>query len=383
MKDSPIRVLALVHSIPDTSPGQRFRLEQWEPKLRELGVEVTFTAFEDAELHALLYRPGHWLEKMRLISNAFGRRARLMKTLGSYDAVYVLREASLLGPPVFERWVHRAGIPMVFDFDDAVFVPYRSPSNGWLSLLKFSGKTRTACQLASHVMAGNPYLAEYASSVNPNVTMIPTTIDTAKYRIEPRAASEVPVIGWTGSYSTVQHLDTLRGALQRLAREERFLLRVIGTPRYELGGVEVEAMPWRANTEIEDLRAIDIGIMPLPDDAWSRGKCGLKALQYMALGVPTVCSPVGVNVDIIADGENGSLAGSDEEWVHKLTLLLRSAPLRQRLGMAGRRTVETRYSADVYAPKVCEVFRSVVQNRRAPIISAKPPQGREAAVWKN
>ena len=117
------------------------------------------------------------------------------------------------------------------------------------------------------------------------------------------------MIGWTGSYSTVQHLDTLRGALKKLAERESFRLRVIGTPTYECTPVEVEAMRWRADTELEDLSAIDIGVMPLPDDNWSKGKCGLKALQFMALGIPTVCSPVGVNTDIIQDDQNGFIAG--------------------------------------------------------------------------
>jgi len=277
----------------------------------------------------------------------------------------VFREAALLGPPFFERLVHRAGVPMIFDFDDAIFVPYVSPSNGYLSYLKFPSKTRTICRLASHVMAGNQYLADYAGKVNDNVTIIPTTIDTSKYSIEVKPANDPLVIGWSGSYSTVQHLDTIRGALQRLAGRHRFRLRVIGTPRFELEGVEVDAMSWRADTEVSDLRHIDIGIMPLPDDQWSRGKCGLKALQYMALGIPTVCSPVGVNSDIIRDAENGMIASTEDDWVEKLGSLLESPGLRDKLGAAGRTTVEKNYSAAVQAPRVYSIFESVVSSARA------------------
>lgn len=357
-----MRLLALVPSLYDTSPGQRFRMEQWEPLLRERGVEITYKSFESEELHATLYQPGRMRQKLRLVAEAFARRVAEMGEAGAFDAVYVFREAALLGPAVFERWVRRKGVPLIFDFDDAVFVPYKSPSNGYLSYLKFPGKTRTICRLASHVMAGNPYLAGYARRVNERVTIIPTTIDTEKYTVEPdRKASDPPVIGWSGSYSTVQHLDTLAGALQRLAKTERFLLRVIGTPSYKLEGVEVEALPWRAATEVTDLRQMDIGVMPLPDDKWSAGKCGLKALQYMALGIPTVCSPVGVNTDIIQDDENGVIAGTEDEWVEKLSRLLRSAELRRRLGLAGRATVEERYSAATQAPRVYEVIESVVR----------------------
>jgi glycosyltransferase involved in cell wall biosynthesis len=365
-----MRILALMPSLYDTSPGQRYRLEQWEPLLRERGVEITFEPFEDEELHALVYQQGRIGKKLQLVSRGLARRLSTINKARNYDLVYILREAALLGPAVFERLLYQQRTPFVFDFDDAIFVSYRSPSNGYLSYLKFASKTKTICGLASHVMVGNPYLAEYASKVNDNVTVIPTTIDTQKYQVRavPRApGTELgpPVIGWTGSYSTVQHLDTLRGALKKLAEREQFRLRVIGTPAYECAPVQVEAMKWRADTELDDLNAIDIGVMPLPDDNWSKGKCGLKALQFMALGIPTICSPVGVNTDIIQDNENGFLAASEDEWVDKLSRLIRSAELRRRLGDAGRATVEQKYSAAIQAPRVYEIFKSVLRDANA------------------
>ena len=360
-----MRLLAVVPSIYDRNPSQRYRIEQWEPLLRERGVEITYQPFEDAELNAVLYRAGDTVRKVKLVGRALGRRWRGLQAVRDFDAVYILRETALLGPPWFERWIHRTGVPFVFDFDDAVFVPYVSPSNGYLSYLKFPGKTRTICRLAAHVMAGNEYLADYARAVNNRVTVIPTTVDTSKYTVaRPTAAADgPPVIGWTGSYSTAQHLRTLEGALRRLAARERFRLRVIGAPGFEMAGVDVEVVPWRSETEVADLRPIDIGVMPLPDDPWSRGKCGMKALQYMGLAIPTVCSPVGVNSDIIRDGENGLLAATEDDWVEKLTLLLRSAELRERLGAAGRVTVETTFSAAVQAPRVLQIFESVAAFR--------------------
>lgn len=365
-----MRLLAIVPSIYDTSPGQRYRIEQWEPLLRKSGVEIAYAPFESDELHALLYKSGNIVRKLSLVAEGIFRRISTLKSLKDYDVVYVFREAALLGPAFFERWIHRSGVPMVFDFDDAVFVSYRSPTNGYLSYLKFASKVKSICRMSAHVMAGNPYLAEYARAVNENVTIVPTTIDTDKYTMRNKTDhSAIPTIGWTGSFSTVQHLDTLRPALQKLAQQAKFRLRVIGTPTYKLEGLDVEAMPWRAATELQDLDAIDIGVMPLPDDAWSKGKCGLKALQFMALGIPTVCSPVGVNTDIIQNGENGFLAGSEDEWVEKLGQLLNSRELRERLGNAGRQTVEQNYSATVQAPRVLELLRSVVreaEKERAP-----------------
>jgi glycosyltransferase involved in cell wall biosynthesis/uncharacterized protein YbaR (Trm112 family) len=360
-----LRVLALVPSVYDTSPGQRFRMEQWEPLLRQRGIEITYEPFESEDLHATVYQPGQISQKLRLVSQALRRRSSLLRYVKNYDVVYIFREAALLGPPVFERLIYQSGVPIVFDFDDAIFVSYKSPSNGYLSYLKFAGKTKTNCRLAAHVMVGNPYLADYARQVNDNVTIIPTTIDTDEYKLLPDKKRSGPiVIGWTGSFSTVQHLDTVRGALKKLAERESFRLRVIGTPSYQVEGIDVKASKWNAETELEDLSEIDIGIMPLPDDNWSKGKCGLKALQFMALGIPTVCSPVGVNTDIIQDNENGLIASSEDEWVERLSMLLRSPELRERLGRAGRQTVERRYSATAQAPRVYEVFTSVAGNSK-------------------
>jgi glycosyltransferase involved in cell wall biosynthesis len=356
-----MKVLAVVPSLYDTSPGQRFRLEQWEPILKKSGVEITWSPFETDELKQVLYRPGQAVSKVRAVLSNMSRRRNELAAVGGYDLVYLFREAALLGPPWFERKIARSGVPMVFDFDDAIFLAYRSPSNGYLSYLKFPQKTAEICRLSAHVMVGNQYLADYARRFNPNVTIVPTTIDTLKYRQVERPEPDTLTIGWSGSHSTVQHLNTIRDVLQELARAERFKLRVIGATDYRLDGVDVDVVRWRSETEVADLGPIDIGIMPLPDDRWSKGKCGLKALQYMSLGIPTICSPVGVNTTIIADGVNGFIAGQKVEWIAKLKLLLHSPELRRKVGEAGRTTVEEEYSAATQAPRVLKIFDTVAK----------------------
>jgi len=374
-----VRVLALVPYVHDTAPGQRFRIEQWEPELRAQGVELTFEPFEDEAMHEVMFSTGSsgssssLSSKVAAVGRAMGRRVRRLRRLGDFDAAYVFREASLLGPPVFERWLHRAGLPYVFDFDDATWLP---PPGSSLSALKYPQKTRTLCRLAASVMAGNPYLASYARRFNDNVAYVPTTIDLSTYTLRSvgRSADEPVVIGWSGSTSTVAYLEGLRPALTRLARDRQFRLRVIGTPRFDLPGVDVCATPWRSATEVEDLRDIDIGLMPLPDDPWARGKCALKALQYMALGIPAVCSPVGVNADIVRDGDNGFLASTDDEWVDRLSRLLDDASLRASIGAAGRRTVEEDFDGRVQARRVAEIFRGSARLDRG------GPGGREVAL---
>lgn len=363
-----MRVLALVPYPYDQAPGQRYRIEQWAPLLEQDGVEVTFAAFRGEELHSLLSKPGNTLRKVLLTARESARRLRVLRLIKDYDLIYIYKEVALLGPAFIEHCISMKGAPIVFDLDDAIFLhsTHNSPVNRYFRLLKFPGKTRTICRLASHVIAGNSFLSDYATRFNKNVTIVPTTIDTWKYTMDDsKVIADPPVIGWSGSYSTVQHLNTVRRALMRLAETESFRVRVIGTTSYQIDGVEVEAIPWRPETEVSDLRTIDIGIMPLPGDEWARGKCGLKALQYMALGIPAVCSPVGVNTTIIQDDENGLLAATEDQWVEKLTRLLHSPSLRERLGKAGRATVEADYSMSIHAPKVYHAFKSALRLARA------------------
>lgn len=353
----PLKVLAVVPNIYDKVPGQRFRIEQWEPWLAKLGVEISYAPFESEELNQVVHQKGKYFEKAGGLLSGVLRRLQLAKRVQDFDVIYIFRESSLIGPAWFERLVKLRGRPMAYDFDDAVWVANPSSFNGWFSFLKMAGKTRTSCRLATHVMAGNPYLAEYAKKVNAQTTVVPTTIDLEKYTLQPRREADVPVIGWSGSFSTVAYLDTIKSALQQLAQTERFQLRVIGTSNYQVPGIDVLSLPWRAESEVEDLRPIDIGVMPLVDDDFSRGKCGLKALQYMALGIPPVVSPVGVNTEIVRDGVNGFLAPSDDDWIAALRKLLRDPDLRQKMGEAARKTVEIRYSAELQSQRVFEIFK--------------------------
>lgn len=362
-----MKILVLGPAVHDTSPGQRFRIEQWARYLEQEGLTFVEEPFEDKELHRVLYQRGHRVRKAALVAKAFARRFRLLSRARRFDAVYLFREGTLAGPAVFERLLARKGVPIVYDFDDAVWVPYVSPTNRYLSYLKCFGKTATLCRLSAHVMAGNEYLAGYARRHNDRVSVVPTTIDTAAYQVRPYPPgwdARPVTIGWTGSHSTVQHLDTIRPALQKLRERLAYRLVVIGTPEYRLEGVDVVAKPWRSATEVADLQEFDVGLMPLPDDDWSRGKCGLKLLQCMGVGVPVVGSPVGVNREIIREGVTGFTATSTEEWVEKLAAVVANPELRRTMGLNGRRCVEEQYSARVWAPRVREIFETVIRNTR-------------------
>ncbi|HEY0714582.1 MAG TPA: glycosyltransferase family 4 protein, partial [Polyangia bacterium] len=348
-------------------PGSRFRIEQWMPVMEKLGASFDYAAFEDEELHRVLYTRGNTVAKAAGMMRGFARRAQSLRSLRQYDAVFIYEEAARMGPAFIEWLIAKAGIPIIYDFCDPIYLHQPSPSNGLWSHLKFVGKTATICRAASHVIVGNEELAQFARQHNSQVTIAPITIDTDEYRPRswpPDDPSAIPTIGWTGSHSTVPHLDRLRGVLQRLAEKRKFRLKVIGTPNWSAPGVNVHPQAWKAATEVADLEDIDIGVMPLPDDPWIKRRTQLKVRQYMGLAIPAVVSPVGVNTELIQDGENGFLPKTDDEWIERLTLLIDTPALRRKLGAAGRKTIEERYSAKIWGPRILDIIRNAVESRR-------------------
>ena len=349
-----IQVLALVPYPSGRAPGQRYRIEQWAPFLHREGVNVTLTPFLSHRGMEVLYEPGHVAVKAWEMVRGYLRRLAEALRRTSADVIFVYREAALLGPAWIE-WLLALRRPLVFDFDDAIYLTDTSPANAWSRGLKSAAKVEMLCRVARHVTVGNEFLARYAKDRARQVTVIPSTIDTDLYQVQPRALNRVPVIGWTGSVTTVPYLMALAPALRRLREKREFELRVIGA-KADMEGLTVRCLPWRAETEPDDLRTLDVGLMPLPDAEWARGKCGMKALQYMALGIPPVVSPVGVNTTIVRDGVNGFYARAEEEWIDRIALLLEDGPLRGSLGQEARRTVEESYSARTHAPRLARIL---------------------------
>jgi glycosyltransferase involved in cell wall biosynthesis len=358
---APVRLLAFVQKPLGLSPGQRYRLEQWDPHLRKHHqIHLDFEVFESPRLTEVLYQPGRTLEKATLLIRDTWRRRQALARARTYDGVVIYREAAALGPAVYERLLARTRAPIILDFDDAIWMPGPGSVNGLFARLKFPGKTTTICRQATVVTVGNQYLAGWARARNPNVFVVPTTIELDLYPVQPELPDESPfVIGWTGSHATLMHLEGARGPIERLATRHQVRLRVICSrpPLRPFRGVETEFIPWQEAREAEEVGRCHVGIMPLPDDEFARGKCGLKALQFMATGRPVVLSPVGVNREIVKNGENGLVAGSEDDWLAALESLATDPPRRRSLGAAARRTVETCYASTIAADRFAEAVR--------------------------
>jgi len=357
-----MNILVLASNPPDTSPGSRFRIEQWAKILSTQGFTFTYVPFDDERLYGVLYSPGMLAAKAMGMVRGVMRRIALLRDVKNYDAVFVFQEASRVGPAILERMIAKKR-PLIFDFCDPIYLPPPADSTGnqRFRFLKFVNKTETICRLSSRVLVGNEELAKYARRFNRDVTVVPITIDMDEY--SPRPAhwdpSEPPVIGWTGSYSTVPHLETVRAALEKLGTIRKYELKVMGTDKFSLAGVLTSAEFWKSDREIAFLHQCDIGIMPLPEDPWVKLRSHLKVRQFMAVGVPCVASPLGIIPELIQDGVNGFLASCEEEWIEKLSTLMGNPGLRVEMGKKARATIAEKYSGRMWAETVATVLRRV------------------------
>jgi glycosyltransferase involved in cell wall biosynthesis len=363
------RVLIVANHRMDRSPAQRFRFEQYLGYLAAHGFDCHLSPLVRNEREdRVFYGQGHYVGKAGVLFNSLRVRMGDWWQAGTYDIVFIHREALMTGHTIFERLLSRGRARVIFDFDDAIWLPAISPGNKALEWLKNPGKTARILSWSDMVFAGNRYLADYAARFCDTVRIVPTTVDTDVFvpGRPVRHADGVVEIGWTGSPSTIEHLIYGLPALRRVRQKfgDRVRFKVIGDATFEDSVLGVKGLPWQKETELRDLSTLDIGIMPLPDTDWTRGKCGFKGLTYMALGIPAVLSPVGVNTEIIDDGVNGYLADSEDAWVAKLSLLIEQPALRSALGAAGRERVVDRYSVLAQRDKYVEYFNEVLDRPR-------------------
>ncbi len=357
------KVLIIANHYANRSPGQRFRFEQYLSFLKANGYECHLSNIITKEDDKYFYKPGNYLRKGQIIFKAIAKRLGNVIRLNQYDLILLFREALPLGTTFIESLFKKRKAKIIFDFDDAIWLQNVSDGNKALAFLKDASKTANIIKLSDMVFAGNQYLADYASDYCNNVNIVPTTIDTEEYQPVPVEKDRSKVyIGWSGSITTIQHFKYAIPALKILKEKygERVAFQIIGDGSYKNELLGIQGLPWKKATELQDLCKIDIGLMPLPDDKWSKGKCGLKGLQYMALEIPTIMSPVGVNSDIIAHGVDGYLASSTEEWVDCMSQLIENPTLRIQMGKAGRQTVVEKYSVAANKEYYLKYFNEVL-----------------------
>lgn len=357
-----MKVLFIVPYSVDYAPSQRFRFEQYFTLLIKYGHEVSVAPFQSQQHWQVFYQPGQAIKKALLIFTGSMRRVGLLFSVHCFTHVFIHREALPIGPPWFEWLLAKVWQKkLIYDFDDAIWMTDKKSENGLEKLLKWRGKVSTICHISHCVSCGNAYLAAYAQQFNARVVINPTTIDTEFVHnpfLWPSRITQTNVItiGWTGSRTTLKYLQPFLPVfyqLQQRFQNIRFLIIADQNPGFENPAIEFKE--WGLETEIRDLAQIDIGIMPLPDDEWSKGKCGFKLLQYMALGIPCVASAVGEN-RVIVNGKNGRLATDENSWIAQLSELISDPGLRKEMGVIGRSFVIDHYSVKSNSENFLSLF---------------------------
>lgn len=362
-----MKILFLVPYPLKEAPSQRFRFEQYFTHLIKQGHSYQVQSFLDSSNWNCFYHPGRSFDKLRAILKGFFKRVFILLKLKGFDFVFIHREATPVGPPAFEWLISKVfKKKIIYDFDDAIWLTDRKNESWTLRFSKWRSKVAYICRWSHRISAGNAYLCDFARAHSNNVVYNPTTIDTEAlhnrnlYQID---KDETKItIGWTGTQSTLKYLNSIVSVIQQLQMENDFRFLVIANQKPDLVLQSLDFLPWSLKNEIPDLIQIDIGIMPLPNDKWTNGKCGFKALQYMALEIPAVVSAVGVNNHIIDDGVNGYLCSSETDWYLRLNALLKNKALRKRMGQAGRAKVVSNYSIYSNSSTFLNLFSSSISD---------------------
>jgi len=354
------RILFVGIHRPFRSASQRFRFEMYMDYFQANGYQIEHLHLINENDDKIFYQPGHYFDKFKILIKSI---LKLWKysSKKDFDIVFVQREAFMLGTSFFEKRFAKHS-KLIFDFDDAIWKMNVSEGNKSLAFLKNPNKTAEIIQTADMVFAGNQFLANYALQFNSNVKVVPTTIDLEEYQKIPCHKNDVIRIGWIGSPTTAPYLNLVIPVFEILKKKynEKVEFRIVGDAHFKVENIDIHSVEWKKENEVQELSCFDIGIMPLTDDEWSKGKCGFKGLQYMAFEVPTVMSPVGVNTEIIQDGINGFLASDTNEWLEKLSILIENPELRKKLGKQGFNTVEKKYSKQVWQDQYLKYFEEVL-----------------------
>jgi len=344
------KILVICPFPQEVAAGQRLKYEQYFDHWRENGFDITVSSFMDMSMWKIVYTQGNYLAKIRGTLRGYYRRMLDIFRVSHFDVVYVFMWVTPVGTSFFERLVRSLSERLIFDIEDNVLMEKGNELNPIVKILKGRGKTTYLIKNADHVITSSPFLNDYCLGLNQKkaCTYISSSVDTDRFLpVNSYANDRKVTIGWTGTFSSKVYLDLLRNVFLELAKRCDFKLRVIGNFQYDLPGIDLEVIQWSREKEVEDLQGIDIGVYPLVQDDWVLGKSGLKAIQYMAFGLPTVATHVGTTPRIIRQHENGWLVKTDEEWVEALESLIKNPGLRRKLGEAARKTVLENYSTQV------------------------------------
>ncbi len=355
-----LKVLIFAPAPLSVSPSQRFRYEHYILDTA-FPCDCTFThhAFFTEKAWAVLFKQKHLFRKTMGIVSGFLRTISMMFRVKQFDAVYVHRGITPIGPPVFEWMIARVfRKKLIFDFDDAIWVRTASAANPLAVWLKWNSKVKHICSYSTIVTVGNTYLASYAQKYNKDVRIIPTVVNTDNYHNKIKDHRQaLPVIGWTGTFTNFSSLETILPVIKRLQEKYPVSFEIIAEKNPNFSNITYRFIPWKRESEIADLLSFSIGVMPLEQKEMDKGKCAFKAIQYMSLGIPTVLSPIGANTSLVNDGEDGFFATDEQSWYNCLEKLILNTDLRIEVGEKARTRIVNDYSVKSSREAFCNLFK--------------------------
>ena len=359
------KILIICPFPQNVAAGQRLKYEQYFDHWREEGYEITVSSFMDLSMWGVVYTPRNFRYKFLGTIRGYIRRLYDVFRVKKYDLVYVFMWVTPIGTSFFERLFCLLAKKIIYDVEDNVILEKSNNLNPFIKVLKGRGKTKYLISNADHVFTSSPFLNDYCKGFNmlKSCTYISSSIDSDKFfPVNSYSNDQKIVIGWTGTFSSKIYLDLLRGVFQNLAKRYDFNLRIIGNFQYDLPGVDLEVIQWTSEREVKDLQGIDIGVYPLTNNEWILGKSGLKAIQYMAFGIPTVATNVGTTSKIINHKINGWLVKTEDEWTEALEILIKDSDLRRKIGENARETVLENYSKNVIKFQYSSILNKVLKN---------------------
>ena len=328
-----MKILFLVQGLDVAA--SRYRVLQYLPYLKEHGIQASVQRFP----------------------KGFFAKLKVFKSANQYDILFIQRKRFSV---LWLKYIRKNARKIVYDFDDSVM--HRSSKH-----LRHESKTRVKMfknmvNASDHVIAGNEYLQQNTIPYTQNVTIIPSPIDISLYPQKTYSEkSDNITLGWVGAHGSIHYLKKMRPIFETLGKKnDKLRLKIVCDTFFDCENMVVDKKQWSEKDEVADIQSFDIGLMPLMDDPWSHGKCGLKILQCLATGVPVVCSPAGINKEIVEDGVHGFWANSQEEWIEKLEILINDHGLRRKMGMAGRGRVIEHYSLKANAPRMLKIFEQLM-----------------------
>ena len=351
--------ILLLTRYDSAGPSSRYRFYQFLPCLNKGIYNLSVSPLFNEKYINNLYSDQRIITFINPFSAYFRRTCKLLFDR-NYDLVWMEKEALPWVPASIENFLCKASVPYVIDYDDAIFHRYDQHEN-FLVRAALSNKISQIMARSTTVIAGNQYIADYAERNGARrIEILPTAVDTDHYTVKALLKNDSFTIGWIGSPSTSRHISVAAPALNQLCHNNDIQFSAIGTLEKDVAEIPCQLIPWKQETEIQELNRFDVGIMPLPDTPWERGKCGFKLIQYMACGLPIIASPVGMNKEIVDHGINGFLAENITEWIKYIELLKDDSELRGRMGKAGREKVEKYYSLKSTGPRLVKLLREAV-----------------------